>query len=281
MITDSVSGNVTGPDDIVTCATSQIAIGGTEAVAIPVGCLTEYNGEWDKVTWSGTGVSTELTQQTDGNFVLYAGNGKTWGAATTFADNFEGPGCLAQFQWRCQPCRPQLRQRGDLGFRHAHLPQRGPRLPGGRQPRHLPVHVRHGAAGPPKPAEISRTAGVVASARRRYPQWHGRRVTRSRRRSFSFPVPDGLLHGVGPEQVIHGVPLLARDLDQAPARQGVEHPAREFRRRAGPRWRSRAAQGQGPGAGRPAGRRGRRRRPAAGRTRRTRRGYRRPGRTCR
>lgn len=98
-ITDSLSGTVTGTDDIVRCATSQIAIGGTQAVAIPVGCLTEYNGEWVTVTWSGSsGVSTKLTQQTDGNFVLYAGNGKKWGAATRFADNANGPGCLAAFQ---------------------------------------------------------------------------------------------------------------------------------------------------------------------------------------
>jgi hypothetical protein len=98
-ITDSLSGTVTGTDDIVRCATSQIAIGGTQAVAIPAGCLTEYNGEWVNVTWSGSsGVSTKLTQQNDGNFVLYAGNGKKWGAATRFADNANGPGCLAQLQ---------------------------------------------------------------------------------------------------------------------------------------------------------------------------------------
>lgn len=99
VITDSLTtGDVTGPDDIVDCATSQISIGGTEAVAVPVNCLTEYNGEWYMVSWSGTGVSTKLTQQSDGNFVLYAGNGKLWGAETRFADNPNGPGCLAQFQ---------------------------------------------------------------------------------------------------------------------------------------------------------------------------------------
>jgi hypothetical protein len=100
VITDAVTtGDVTAKDTIVTCNTfSQIAIGGTQAVALPVGCLTEYNTEWIKVTWSGTGVSTELTQQSDGNFVLYAGNGKKWGAATRFADNANGPGCLAGFQ---------------------------------------------------------------------------------------------------------------------------------------------------------------------------------------
>jgi len=98
-ITDSLTGTLTGTDAIVRCATSQIAIGGTEAVAIPASCLTEYNGEWVTVTWSGSsGVTTKLTQQTDGNFVLYAGNGKRWGAATRFADNANGPGCLAQFQ---------------------------------------------------------------------------------------------------------------------------------------------------------------------------------------
>jgi hypothetical protein len=98
-ITDSLSGTVTAPDAIVRCATSQIAIGGTEAVAIPAACLTEYNGEWVTVTWSGSsGVTTKLTEQSDGNFVLYASNGKKWGAATRFADNANGPGCLANFQ---------------------------------------------------------------------------------------------------------------------------------------------------------------------------------------
>ena len=59
VITDSVTtGDVTGPDTIVKCTTSQIPIGGTQAVAVPVACLTEYNGEWIKVSWSGTGVST-------------------------------------------------------------------------------------------------------------------------------------------------------------------------------------------------------------------------------
>lgn len=99
VITDSITtGDVMGPDAIVNCATSQIAIGGTSAIAVPVGCLTEYNGEWYKVSWTGTGFSTELTQQTDGNFVLYAGNGKVWAAATRFVSNANGPGCLAQFQ---------------------------------------------------------------------------------------------------------------------------------------------------------------------------------------
>lgn len=99
VITDSITtGDVTGPDAIVNCATSQIAIGGTEAIAVPVGCLTEYNGEWYQVSWSGTGVSTKLIQQNDGNFVLYAGNGKAWGAATRFVDNANGPGCEAIFQ---------------------------------------------------------------------------------------------------------------------------------------------------------------------------------------
>ena len=97
-ISDSLNpGGVTAPDAILTCATSQIAIGGTEAVAVPVGCLTEYNGEWVKVTWPA-GVSTELTQQTDGNLVVETGTGLTWSAGTTFKANPEGPGCLAQFQ---------------------------------------------------------------------------------------------------------------------------------------------------------------------------------------
>lgn len=89
VVTDSITtGDVTGPDAIVNCATSQIAIGGTEAIAVPVACLMEYNGEWYKVSWTGTGISTELTQQGDGNFVLYAGNGKKWGAATAFSAVF-------------------------------------------------------------------------------------------------------------------------------------------------------------------------------------------------
>ena len=99
VITDSLNpSGVTAPDAILTCATSQLAIGGTEAVAVPVGCLTLYNGEWVKVTWTGTGQSTELTQQTDGNLVLAAGTGKSWAAGTTFKGNLQGPGCLTQFQ---------------------------------------------------------------------------------------------------------------------------------------------------------------------------------------
>jgi hypothetical protein len=99
-ITDWISpGGVTGKDAIVNCTTSTTTIGGTSAVTMPVGCLNEYNEEWVKVTWSGTGVSTELIQQDDGNFVLYAGNGKTWGAATRYVDNpTNGPGCVATFQ---------------------------------------------------------------------------------------------------------------------------------------------------------------------------------------
>jgi hypothetical protein len=98
VITDSLTGTVTGPDAIVDCATTPIAIGGTQAVAVPVACLTEFNGEWYQVSWTGTGVSTKLTVQTDANFVLYAGNGKVWGAKTRFADNANGPGCEAAFQ---------------------------------------------------------------------------------------------------------------------------------------------------------------------------------------
>lgn len=95
------AGGVTASDAILTCTTSKIthiAIGGTEAVAVPVGCLTEYVGEWVGVTWSGTGVSTRLTLQPDGNFVLYAGNGKVWGSETRGVDISTGPGCLAGFQ---------------------------------------------------------------------------------------------------------------------------------------------------------------------------------------
>ncbi len=98
-ITDDVQGAVTSTDDIVTCLPSTIAIGGTEAVAFTVGCLTEYYGDNVTVTWSGSGISTELTLQgSDGNFVLYAGNGKKWGAGTRAKDMSTGPGCEAAFQ---------------------------------------------------------------------------------------------------------------------------------------------------------------------------------------
>jgi hypothetical protein len=98
-ITDDVQGTVTTTDDIVTCLPSTISIGGTTAVAFTVGCLTEYYGDDVTVTWSGTGISTDLTLQgTDGNFVLYAGNGKVWAASTTAADRSDGPGCEAAFQ---------------------------------------------------------------------------------------------------------------------------------------------------------------------------------------
>jgi predicted aconitase with swiveling domain len=99
VITDSVTaGTVTAPDSIVNCATKQIAIGGTEVIAVPVGCLTEYNDEWYQVNWTGTGIYTRLIQQDDGNLVLYAGNGKKWGAGTTAGENSNGPGCHAAFQ---------------------------------------------------------------------------------------------------------------------------------------------------------------------------------------
>ena len=98
-ITDDVQGTVTSTDDIVTCLPSTIAIRGTEAVAFTVGCLTEYFGDNVTVAWSGSGISTELTLQgIDGNFVLYAGNGKKWGAGTRAADISTGPGCTAAFQ---------------------------------------------------------------------------------------------------------------------------------------------------------------------------------------
>jgi hypothetical protein len=98
-VTDDVQGTVTTTDDIVTCLPSTISIGGTTVVAFTVGCLTEYYGDKVTVTWSGAGVSTELTLQgSDGNFVLYAGNGKVWAASTTAADLSTGPGCEAPFQ---------------------------------------------------------------------------------------------------------------------------------------------------------------------------------------
>ena len=98
-IADTLQPNgVTAPDSILPCATSQIAIGGTEAVAVPVGCFTAYNNQSASVYWSGGGVSTTLAQQVDGNLVLYAGNGKVWSSRTTFGGSLEGPGCLVRFQ---------------------------------------------------------------------------------------------------------------------------------------------------------------------------------------
>jgi hypothetical protein len=105
---------VTAPDAILTCATSQITINGTNNVTVPVGCLTLYNGEWVKVTWgspempSSEWATMELSQQTDGNLVLTVGGGPIstggskpttpWSSGTTFKGNPAGPGCLAQFQ---------------------------------------------------------------------------------------------------------------------------------------------------------------------------------------
>jgi hypothetical protein len=98
-VTDDVQGTVTTTDDIVTCLPSTISIGGTTAVAFKAGCLSEYYGDKVTVTWSGTGVSTELTLQgSDGNFVLYAGNGKVWAANTAINELSTGPGCKAPFQ---------------------------------------------------------------------------------------------------------------------------------------------------------------------------------------
>jgi hypothetical protein len=111
VISDSLNPNgVTAPDAILSCATSQIAIGGTSAVVVPVGCLTLYNGEWVKVAWTDyvltaghlvpTLVTEELNLQTDGNLVFNPGNGVTpWSSGTTFKGSAAGgPGCLAQFQ---------------------------------------------------------------------------------------------------------------------------------------------------------------------------------------
>ena len=111
VLTDSLNpSGLTAPDAIVSCATSQIALvtssGGVSFVAyglaIPVNCLTLYNGEWVKVGWGTVGDYLELTQQTDGNLVLTSSDGTTtttrWSAGTTFQGNANGPGCLAQFQ---------------------------------------------------------------------------------------------------------------------------------------------------------------------------------------
>ena len=104
VVSDSLNPDgVTAPDAIVTCATSQLTIDGTNNLAIPVGCLKLYNGEWVKVAWTEISGYMELTQQTDGNLVLTVSNGTTapttpWSSDTTFKGNANGPGCLAQFQ---------------------------------------------------------------------------------------------------------------------------------------------------------------------------------------
>jgi hypothetical protein len=95
-IADSLNpGGVTAPDSILSCGASLIAVGGTYAVAVPVGCLTLYYGEWVKVSWSqspliggggpkAVGVSTELNLQTDGNLVIYENSASTplWSSKT-------------------------------------------------------------------------------------------------------------------------------------------------------------------------------------------------------
>lgn len=111
-VTDSLNpGGVTAPDAIVTCPTSEISmtyvsgqlIRFTKALAIPVGCLTLYNGQWVRITWSTGSSYMQLTQQPDGNLVLTKGDGTTgpttvWSSGTTFTGNANGPGCFAQFQ---------------------------------------------------------------------------------------------------------------------------------------------------------------------------------------
>jgi hypothetical protein len=97
-VTDDVQGTVTTPDDVVTCLPSTMSVGGTTAVTFPVGCLTLYYGDSVKVTWSGTGYSTDLSLSSDGNLVLSSNDGNTWDAGTTAADKSTGPGCEAPFQ---------------------------------------------------------------------------------------------------------------------------------------------------------------------------------------
>ena len=113
MVKDSLNpGGVTAPDAIVTCATSQIS-NGQPVIAVPLGCLTLYNGEWVEITGLFVTQDVKLTMQTDGNLVLThyqsvpispgsTGPGVTWvtmwSSGTTFAGNSKGPGCLAQFQ---------------------------------------------------------------------------------------------------------------------------------------------------------------------------------------
>jgi hypothetical protein len=100
VITDSNANPVSVfPDTIVTCAPTQIALGSIQAIAVKAGCLKMFNGEWLTVTWSGgTGISTEVTQERNGNLAFRAGNGKYWTAQTTFAGNANGPGCLFEFE---------------------------------------------------------------------------------------------------------------------------------------------------------------------------------------
>ena len=116
VVSDSLNPDgVTAPDAIVTCATSQLTIDGTNNLAIPVGCLKLYNGEWIEITGTFGMQDVKLTMQTDGNLVLThpepvietegspgtgGGNPWTtmWSSGTTFAGNSKGPGCLAQFQ---------------------------------------------------------------------------------------------------------------------------------------------------------------------------------------
>jgi hypothetical protein len=103
---------VTTPDAIVTCATSQIS-NGQPVIAIPLGCLKLYNGEYVEITGLMVTQNVKLTMQTDGNLVLThyqsvpISPGSTgpgvewvtmWSSNTTFAGNSNGPGCLAQFQ---------------------------------------------------------------------------------------------------------------------------------------------------------------------------------------
>jgi hypothetical protein len=111
VVTDSLNpGGVTAADAMLICATSQIPFtyqSGNEIVlsdslAIPVGCLSMYNGEWFKVGWTGHSRYMEVTMQTDGNLVLALSDGGTpttaWSSGTTFAGNSQGPGCFMQFQ---------------------------------------------------------------------------------------------------------------------------------------------------------------------------------------
>jgi hypothetical protein len=104
-LTDSLNPTgLSAPDAIVTCATKKTTVNAYDAIAIPAGCLTLYNGEWVKVTWSGAFIDDYLllTQQDDGNLVLQYSVaiqfGPEWTSKTTFALNANGPGCQAQFK---------------------------------------------------------------------------------------------------------------------------------------------------------------------------------------
>jgi hypothetical protein len=140
-----------------------MTIAGTDSIAIPAGCLTLYNGEWVKVTWTSQmgWNSLQLTQQTDGNLVLTDSSSGTpvSGTISTIGPTAVVLGHHVRGQLRGarlpgavhlerRSGRRQLRRPHDLGLRHAGRRQRAPRLPDQQRPPHdLPVLGRRGAVG--------------------------------------------------------------------------------------------------------------------------------------